>query len=62
MTKLFVLTLWSLAFTAALFVLATDVRTGGPLWPFMGAVGLGLLGPLGTWATVKRYPETDWFA
>ncbi len=47
---------------AALFVQATDVWTGGPLWPFVGAVALGLLGPLGTWYTIKRYPETDRFA
>ena len=26
---------------------------------FVGAVALGLVGPLGTWAIVKRYPETD---
>jgi len=26
---------------------------------FVGAVALGLIGPLGTWAIAKRYPETD---
>jgi hypothetical protein len=26
---------------------------------FVGAVALGLVGPLGTWAIAKRYPETD---
>jgi hypothetical protein len=29
---------------------------------FVGAVALGLVGPLGTWAIAKRYPETDWLA
>jgi hypothetical protein len=24
---------------------------------FVGAVALGLVGPLGTWAIVKRYPQ-----
>lgn len=59
MTKLLVLTLWSLAFTVALFVLDTDVWQGSPLWPFVGAVALGLIGPLGIWHTIQRYPETD---
>jgi hypothetical protein len=26
---------------------------------FVGAVALGMLGPLGTWAIAKTYPETD---
>jgi hypothetical protein len=26
---------------------------------FVGAVVLAMLGPLGTWAIVKRYPNTD---
>lgn len=57
--KLLVLTLWLLSFIVALFVLATEVWQGGPLWHFVGAV---LLGVLGTWAISKRYPETDWLA
>ena len=59
MTKLLALTLWATAFTLALFVLAVDIWQGAPLWYFVGAVGLGLVGPLGTWAIVKRYPQTD---
>jgi hypothetical protein len=31
-------------------------------WQFMGATLLGVIYPLGTWAIVKCYPETDWFA
>lgn len=59
MTKLLVLTLWPLAFTLALLVLATNVWQGGPLWPFVGAVALGVMGPLGTWAIAKRYPNSS---
>jgi hypothetical protein len=62
MPKLLALSLWLLTFTAALFVLATDVWQGAPLWYFAGAVLLGVLEPLGTWIIVKRYPETDWLA
>jgi hypothetical protein len=29
---------------------------------FGGAVALGVIGPLGTWAISKRYPKTDWLA
>ena len=29
---------------------------------FVGAVALGVIGLLGTWAIAKRYPETDWLA
>jgi hypothetical protein len=28
----------------------------------MGAVALGVMELLGTWAISKRYPETDWLA
>jgi hypothetical protein len=63
MTRLFALTLWTLAFIAALFTLATDVWAGMvPIWQFVGATLLGVIYPLGTWAIVKHYPETDWFA
>lgn len=60
--KLSTLSLWLLALTTTLFVLATDVWQGDPLWRFVGATLLGVIGPLGTWSIVKRYPETDWFA
>jgi hypothetical protein len=59
MTKLLALTLWLLAFTAALFVLAINIWQGAPVLHFVGAVALGMIGPLATWAISKRYPETD---
>jgi len=60
--KLLALSLWLLALTAALFILAVEVWQGTPLWYFVDAVLLGVLEPLGTWIIVKRYPETDWLA
>ena len=64
MTRLFALTLWTLAFIAALFTLTTDVWQGVPysVLYFVGAIVLGVMYPLGTWATAKHYPETDPFA
>ena len=60
MLKPFVFTLLFIAFTLALFVLAIEVWQGAAsLWYFSGSVVLGVLGPLGTWAIVKRYPNTD---
>jgi hypothetical protein len=47
----------------ALFVLVIEVWQGVvPLWHFAGAVLLGVIGPSGTWAIAKHYPETDWLA
>jgi hypothetical protein len=60
--KLLALTLWLLAFTLVLFVLATDVWQGAPILHFVGAVILGMIGPTGTWAIARGYPETDRFA
>ena len=63
MIRLLALSVWPLAFTAALFVLATDVWAGArPPWQFAVATLLGVTYPLGMWAIVKHYPETDWFA
>lgn len=59
MLKLFVLTLRPIALTAALFILANDVWQGAPVLHFVGAAALGVIGPLGKWAIVKRYPNTD---
>ena len=59
MIKLLILNLWLWVFTAALFILANDVWQGAPVWYFVGATLLGMIGPLGTWAIVKRYPNTD---
>jgi hypothetical protein len=49
MTKLLALTLWALAFTAALFVLAPAVWRDVPLslLYFSGVALLGVIGPLG---------------
>jgi len=46
--------LWLLALTVALFVLAIEVWQGAPI--------LGMIGPLGTWAIARRYPQTEGFA
>jgi hypothetical protein len=64
MLKLFALTLWLLAFIAALFVLAPAVWQGAfySVLYFVGATLLGVAGPLGTWAISERYPKTDWLA
>jgi hypothetical protein len=62
MIKLLALTLQNPTFTAALFVLATNLWQGAPMLHFVGAVVLGVIYPLGTWATVKHHPETDWLA
>ena len=51
--------MWVTAFIAVLLVLATGVWQGAPVLHFVGAVTLGVIGPLGTRAIVKRYPETD---
>jgi hypothetical protein len=40
MLKPFVLTLWLLAFTVALFTLAAEVWQGAPILHFVGAVAL----------------------
>lgn len=61
MLNLLALSLWLLTFTAALFVLATEVWQGAPLWYFVDAVLLGVSEPLGTWAIARRYPKTDQF-
>jgi hypothetical protein len=57
--KTFAFFLWLLSFTATLFILATDVWQGDPLWPFVDAVALGAINPLGTWAIAKTYPQND---
>jgi hypothetical protein len=62
-SKLLALSFWLLAYTAFLFTLATDIWAGIiPLWQFVGAIALGVIGPSGTWAIAKRYPETSWLA
>jgi hypothetical protein len=50
---------WLLSSTAALFVLATEIWEGAPVWYFVGAVLLGIVRPLSTWAIAKTHPETD---
>ena len=63
MIKVFALTLWLLAFIAILFLLSTHVWAGMvPLWQFVGAALLGVIYPLGTWAIVRRYPQTEGLA
>ena len=59
MLKTFAFFLWLLSVTATLFILATDVWHGAPVLHFVGTVVLGMIGPLGTWAIAKRYPNTD---
>jgi hypothetical protein len=46
-------------FTAALFVLATEVWQGVPfgVWRLVGATLLGVMGPLGTWDMAKHYKD-----
>jgi hypothetical protein len=58
MTKLLALTLWLLSATFALFVLAIETWEGAPPRYFVGAALLGVIGPLGTWAISRRFPET----
>jgi hypothetical protein len=58
MTKLLALTLWLLSVTFALFVLAIETWEGAPSWYLMGAALLGVIGPLGTWAISRQFPET----
>jgi len=61
MLKPLVLIFWLLIFTAALFVLATEVWQGAHPWYFVGATLLGVMYLLGTWAISKRFPGlTGW--